>query len=115
MSFHDKSAVEVANTFGTDINDGLSFNALNINLSKYGKNVLTPKKKKSVFAKIIDSLKEPMILILAFGFILALGTNLGKFFKSGEGDFLECIGILFAIFLSVSITLFMERSSEKSI
>lgn len=114
MSFHDKNAIEVANLFGTDINDGLSYSAFNKNISLYGKNVLSKKKKKGIFSKIIDSLKEPMILILAFGFILALGTNLGKYFKSGEGDFVECAGILFAIFLSVSITLFMEGSSEKA-
>ncbi len=114
MSFHDKNAVEVASIFNTDINDGLSLSSFNKNISIYGKNVLSKKKKKGIFSKILEALKEPMILILSFGFILALGTNLGKYFKSGEGDFVECAGILFAIFLSVSITLFMEGSSEKA-
>ena len=55
-----------------------------------------------------------MLVILTFALIVAFGTNLGKFIKSGEGDFGECFGILFAIVLSVSITLVMESSSERA-
>lgn len=114
MSFHDVDVLEVANKFNTNRFSGLSFKAYNDNLVKYGKNVLTKEKGKGIFKKVFSALKEPMLIILIFSFLIAFGTELGKFLKSGEGDFLECGGILLAIVLSVSITLIMEGSSEKA-
>ena len=67
-----------------------------------------------MFSKIIEALKEPMLIILAFGLIITLGSCIGELFKTGHADFTECLGIFIAILLSVSITLFMEGSSEKA-
>lgn len=114
MTVHDKSIKFLSDRFNSNVDKGLSFSALNVNLKKYGRNVLTEKKKEGIFSRIFTALKEPMLLILLFGFIIAFGTNIGKFFKSGDADFLECFGILFAIILSVGITLFMEGSSQKA-
>lgn len=114
MTVHDKSVKFLSDRFNSNVDKGLSFSALNVNLKKYGRNVLTEKKKEGIFSRIFTALKEPMLLILLFGFIIAFGTNIGKFFKSGDADFLECFGILFAIILSVGITLFMEGSSQKA-
>ncbi len=114
MDFHSQKYEYAVTALGSSAAKGLSESRLNENLRKYGKNALTPKKKKSFFGKILDALKEPMLLILLFGFVIALGANLGKFFKTGDGDFGECFGILAAVVLSVSITLIMEGSSEKA-
>ena len=114
MEFHAKSKEETVKAFGSDAEKGLSDAVLTANRTKYGKNSLTPKKRKSFFEKIGDAVKEPMLLILLFSFAIALGANLGKFIKTGDGDFGECFGILAAVVLSVSITLIMEGSSEKA-
>ncbi len=114
MDFHSAPLSQLALNFDSNLTEGLTARATEKNQSKYGKNLLEKAKKQSFFARLVCALKEPMIIILAFSFILALGTNLGKYFKSGEGDFLECVGILLAIVLSVSITLIMEGSSEKA-
>ncbi len=114
MAVHNLSASSLAQQFNSDIEKGLSFSALNINLNKYGRNKLTEKKQEGIFSRIFSALREPMLLILLFGFIIAFGTNLGKYLKSKDADFFECFGILFAIILSVSITLFMEGSSRKA-
>lgn len=114
MNFYDKPLDFIKRELNTDLTNGLSEKALEINVKKYGKNKLTQNKKQSFFERLFNSLKEPMILILLFGFILTLGINLGKYFKIGEGDFAECFGILGAIVLSVSITLIMEGSSQKA-
>lgn len=114
MDFHADGINLVAERLNTDVERGLSRKNREINERKYGKNVLTKKKKRGFFSRLSGALKEPMLIILIFSFLLALGTNVGKYLKSGEGDFLECIGILAAIILSVSITLVMEGSSERA-
>ncbi len=114
MDFHNASALELATRLESDIHYGLTSSARDKNERKYGKNLITKKKRQSFFVRLFLAMKEPMIIILAFSFLLALITNIGKFIKSGDGDFIECVGILLAIILSVSITLIMESSSERA-
>lgn len=114
MEYYDKKIEETAKFFGTDVRDGLSAAALDKNVDKFGYNRLTERKKRGFFSKLFSALKEPMLLILLFGFIVAFGTGLGRFLKTGEADFGESLGILAAIALSVTITLVMEGSSEKA-
>ena len=114
MTFHDKTEQQVIEMFNSNSHNGLSQLLVDESIKKYGVNTLTKSKEKGFFANLLDALKEPMLLILLFGFVLTLGTNLGKFLKSGEGDFSECFGILFAVILSVSLTLIMEGSSKKA-
>lgn len=114
MHFHDKSAEFTIKELNSDKSGGLTQKAYREGMVKNGKNVLTKKKKRGFFSRFFSALKEPMLIILLFGFVLTFGTNIGKFLKSGEGDFAECFGILFAVLLSVSITLIMEGSSEKA-
>ena len=108
MSYHDKTAAQTLSLLNSDAINGLSEKTVRENRASYGQNLLTKKKKIKFINRLFNALKEPMLVILLFGFVLALGTNLGKFFKSGEADFSECFGILFAVLLSVSITLIME-------
>lgn len=114
MEYYSKSAAEIAAEFNSDLNGGLSAENLKKNTAKYGLNKLSEKKKRGFFARVFAAAKEPMLVILMFGFVIAFGTNLGKYIKTGEADFAECIGILLAVVLSVSITLIMEGSSEKA-
>ncbi len=81
---------------------------------KYGENVIEKVKGKSIFKRIIDALFEPMLIILEISMLITLGVNLGKFFKTGDGDFYECIGILLSIIISVFLTVFMEGKSQRA-
>lgn len=114
MNYHDKTIDFTARTLHTDVKVGLTESQLEGVVNRNGYNVLSKKKRKSFFGKLTECLKEPMLIILIFSFIIALGTGLGGYLKTGQGDFTECIGIFLAIILSVSITLFMEGSSEKA-
>ncbi len=114
MAFHDKTIQLSVKELSSDVNTGLLSDSLYKSIKNYGKNVIEKGKKRSFLQKFFDAFKEPMLIILLFGFVLALGTELGKFLKTGNGDFLECLGILLAIILSVSITLIMEGSSERA-
>lgn len=114
MLFHNEKKENLIKALGSSAASGLSDEALKENRRKYGVNVITKKKNKGLFSKIIEAVTEPMMIILLFSLAITLGTNIGKYIKSGEGDFVECIGIFLAIALSVAITLFMEGSSEKA-
>jgi len=96
------------------LNGGLTKKQVEENKIKYGVNVLSEKKGKSLFKKIFEALLDPMIIILEFALIITLGVNIGKELKGGQGDFLECLGIIFSILISVVLTLIMEGKSQKA-
>lgn len=81
---------------------------------RYGKNVLTKKKKDGLFRRIFNALREPMVLILVFAFLITLAVNVGNLIGGGEVDPFECIGIFTSICISVGLTVIMERKSEKA-
>lgn len=112
--YHSLEKESVLRALHTAEKEGLSDAARKASLERYGRNTLEKKKKKSLFSRILESLTEPMLLILVFSLAITFGANLGKFLKSGEGDFIECAGILFSIVLSVTISLVMEGSSERA-
>jgi len=114
MHFFNQPVKSVLDNFSVNEKRGLSYEMVKQNTAKFGQNLLTQKKKKGFFARVLDAVKEPMLIILLFGFCIALGANIGKQLKTGDGDFGECFGILFAVILSVSITLIMEGSSQKA-
>lgn len=114
MDYYNKTALSVAKELSSDVSFGLKPYNVQANRDKYGLNVISKRKGKNIFNKIFSALLEPMMIILLFGFALTVGVNLGRFIKTGEGDFTECLGILCAVILSVSITLIMEGSSEKA-
>lgn len=114
MFFYDKSSEFTVMQLKSNSTFGIDQAVVESRRNQYGKNLLTKKKKRGFFSRLLDALKEPMLIILLFGFIMTFGTNIGKYLKSGDGDFSECIGILFAVILSVGITLIMEGSSQKA-
>ena len=114
MEFYEKTSEKAVKELNSSINYGLSAKDAQERLLSNGENALSKSKGKNIFGKIFNALKEPMLIILAFGFVLSFGSCLGEFFKSKKADFSECIGIFLAILLSVFITLFMEGSSEKA-
>lgn len=114
MEYYDKTAAYAVKSLNSDENYGLSVKKVSERLSRYGLNKLKGEKKQSFLSRLFSALKEPMLVILLFGLAVAFGSNLGKLLKTGDADFSECIGILAAVILSVSITLIMEGSSRKA-
>ena len=114
MEFYNTSTDAVLKWFNVKKEIGLNSKELKTRIEKYGYNEISKKKKQSFIKRLLSALKEPMILILLFSLVIAFGTKLGSFLKTGDGEFSECVGILVAIVLSVSITLIMEGSSQKA-
>ncbi|MBO5713543.1 MAG: cation-transporting P-type ATPase, partial [Clostridia bacterium] len=93
---------------------GLTDAQVKLNKEKYGTNVITKKKQKSVFKKIVDAILDPMLLILVIALVITVGVNVGKAIKGLETDFFECAGIFISIALSVALTVIMEGKSQKA-
>ena len=85
---------------------GLTEQEALLSAQTHGKNVLTPKKKKSFISHLFKNLSDPVIKILLF----ALGVNL--FFVFRGGDIYESIGIAISVILATVISTLSERGSE---
>ena len=114
MSFYYQSVENTCAALHTNLENGLNEVNYQKNLNKYGKNCLTKNNKTSFIKKILNAIKEPMLIILLISFLITLSINIFRYFSFGVSDFGECFGILGAIILSVVITLIMEGSSEKA-
>lgn len=105
---------EVATEFDVDLTNGLKDEQVEEHRKKYGANEFTKGKKISVFRRIWNSVKEPMILMLIAAAIITLAVNIVRACTGGEADYWECAGIFAAISLSVAITVIMEGRSAKA-
>lgn len=109
-----ESKQELIKRLGSDEATGLSTSHAEKNREQYGTNVLTREKPESLFKRILSASSEPMILMLIMAGVIALIVNIIRATTGSEADFLECVGIFAAIFLSVLITVVMEGKSAKA-
>ena len=99
---------------GTDKTAGLTDVQIAENRKQFGVNALTKEKPPTLFYRIWESAREPMIIMLILAAVITLCVNLTRYFTGSEPDFLECAGIFAAISLSVIITVVMEGRSAKA-
>ena len=105
---------ELLAKFGSDATFGMTDEGVKKNAALYGLNVLTRQKPETLMARIKSSVSEPTILLLIFSAALSVAVNVIRQISGGEADFLECIGIVIAISLSVVITIVMEGKSSNA-
>ncbi|MBR2968759.1 MAG: cation-transporting P-type ATPase, partial [Clostridia bacterium] len=111
---HSKSKEAVLSMLGADAKAGLKSEEIALRRAKYGTNVIGKTKRKSLIMRVLEAFLDPMLLILCFALAITLGVNIGKLLKTGDGDFVECVGIFCAVVISVSITVCMEGRSERA-
>ena len=109
-----KPRSEIILETNSDATAGLSAEQIESNREQYGSNVLTKEKPTPLWKRVIDAASEPMILMLIFAGLIALSVNVIRGVTGGETDYIECIGIFVAIFLSIIITVAMEGKSAKA-
>lgn len=114
MKPYMQNAQDVIADFKSDVSVGLNHEQVLKNRETYGANSFTKEKSPSLFKRFIAACSEPMTIILVVAAAITLGVNIVRFFTGGETDFLECIGIFVAIFLSSTITVVMEGRSDKA-
>lgn len=96
---------------------GLTDEQVEKSRAEHGSNVLTPPQKESLWKKYLASFKDPLIRILVYAALLALGVSCVQFFMDNGIDgevFLEPIGILMAVFLATVVGFVLERKNEKA-
>ena len=109
-----QNASDVIADFKSDVSVGLTDEQVAKNREAYGANSFTKEKGPSLFKRFITACSEPMTIILVVAAAITLGVNIVRGVTGGETDFLECIGIFVAIFLSSTITVVMEGRSDKA-
>lgn len=105
---------EILKNMNLDEKVGLNEKRVIENREKYGVNAFTRQKPISMIQRILETLKDPMILMLIFAFLIAVAVNIAHHIQGSPTDFIECIGIFFAVVLSVAITVIMEGKSAKA-
>ena len=114
MNAFQEKATETLHRLGVDAQSGLTQTQVKKSRENFGENEFSREKPPSLFRRIVDAFKEPMMILLIFAALVTLGVNVARYFTGGESDFLECVGIFIAILLSVLITLVMEGKSAKA-
>jgi Ca2+-transporting ATPase len=94
---------------------GLSDSQVIENRRKYGANVLTPPKRRSLFLQFWDKLKDPLIIILLVALLLSTLLSIYEYFFTGSGFdvLIEPLGIFIAIALATLIGFFVEVNANK--
>ena len=115
MAFFNTDTESVVRDFETDAQSGLSAEQVKRNAERYGTNEFTRTKPKSLFRRIFEAATEPMLILLIFAWIITMAVNIVREVQNpGTGDFFEVIGIVFAIAVSVVLTVVMEGRSAKA-
>lgn len=70
--WHNKSVDEICSELGTDLSKGLSRNEAKSRLDRYGRNRLTEKKGKTLFAMVMEQINDPLIYILLGAAIISI-------------------------------------------
>ena len=102
---HSISIDQLTETLKTDTNNGLAKNSIEKRKADYGLNLLSQKKKQSIFKIFLNQFLDPVIYILGGAFILSILFN----------EILEGLAILIVILITVLIGFFMEWQAKKSV
>ncbi|MDR1391763.1 MAG: calcium-translocating P-type ATPase, PMCA-type [Clostridiales bacterium] len=114
MNFHMMSIEETLKNFSTNIDQGLNDSQIIKSREKNGLNEFLKEKPISITKKILKSMLEPMNIMLFLAILITFTVNIIKKIYEGDAEFVECIGIFCAIFISTTITVIMENKSEKT-
>ncbi|WP_338017261.1 cation-translocating P-type ATPase [Fructobacillus broussonetiae] len=104
-TFYQEDSSAIAKALTTDLKDGLSVHEAEDRLVKNGRNALTAKAKKSLFAKFVDQFKDLMIGILLAAAAVAAMT----------GEQTDAIFILAIVIINAIFGVFQESKSENAI
>ncbi len=107
-AWHDKSLGETLSQLGTHRHRGLSDGEAKTRLDRYGPNELKGKPPRSLALRLLDQLKDPMILVL----LAAAGLS---FLSSGGADWLDGAIILLIVVVNAAISISQENSAQEAL
>ena len=87
--------------------NGLNDNEVLESRSKYGENILTPPKRKSMWRLYLEKFNDPVIRILLFAALLSLAVSIV------ENEYAETIGIIAAVLLATGVGFLFEYDANR--
>lgn len=114
QNFHLNSRQELVEKLHSSQKSGLTSEQVQKNAAKYGKNSLTKVKRKSLFLRIVDALKEPMLILLLVAWGITVAVNILEAVQGYHFNYAEVIGIFVTIAISVALTVVMEGRSMQA-
>ncbi len=114
MDGFKKTASEVLSELEVNPDKGLSEEEVKISRETNGTNSFGKGEKVSLLKRIWDAATEPMLILLIVAAVITIAVNVANYVRGGEYNFIECIGIIVAIALSVVITVVTEGRSAKA-
>lgn len=97
----------LAEELEVDINKGISSKEVALRTSKYGKNKIEGKKKKSLFFKVLEQFTDILILILLTAAIISVLID--------PSEWIESMIIMIVILLNTVLGIVQESKAEKSL
>ena len=91
----------------TDLHKGLTQAEVIRSREQHGRNLLTPAKRKSLWALFFEKFSDPVIRILLVAAFLSLGIGFI------HNEFAETIGIFCAIFLATGVAFWFEYDAMR--
>ncbi len=105
---HAAPEEKLLNDLGTNREKGLSPGEAARRLKEYGPNTLEEPPGKSIGIRLLEQLKDPMILVLLAAAVLSV-------ISSGGTDFLDAAIILLIVVINAVISIVQETGAEKSL
>ena len=109
MNYHSVEIDEIYKVMNTSSN-GLSISEANNRLEKYGKNVFTETKKKSVVVKFLNQFKDLMIIVLLLAAIFSFIIS-----YVNKESYIDSIIIISIVILNAIIGFIQELRADKAI
>lgn len=106
--WHHLTEDEVLMELSTDPERGLSSEEAEHRLERYGSNRLQGAEKDSLFKRLLNQLKDPMILVLLAAAVLSL-------ISSGFKDWADPIIILLIVIVNAVISISQENNANKAL
>ncbi len=107
-AWHSRSLGETLGELGTDRRRGLTASEAAKRLEKYGPNRLEGKPPRPMALRLMDQLKDPMILVL----LAAAGLSL---WSSGGEDWLDSAIILLIVVVNAVISISQENNAQRAL
>ncbi|MCM1310794.1 MAG: calcium-translocating P-type ATPase, PMCA-type [Bacteroides sp.] len=82
--------------------------------ARYGSNLITPPKDKSMLTKFFENVKDPMIIILLIAGLMSAAISFYQWYLLDESAdvFIEPTGIFIAVFLASGLTFYFEQRAN---
>ena len=106
--WHTKTSGQVLSGLNVSQSAGLTARQARERLSQYGPNQLAGAKRTPLWARFLDQMRDPMILVLLAAAALSL-------ISSGGEDWIEALIILVIVAVNACISISQENSAEKAL